>query len=159
MKWLLACLLAAVTASPAVAQTKGARTIEITGNDQMKFDKTQITARPGEKVRAVLKSAGTAPKAIMGHNFVLLTLRGRAVVMLKLGTGVAACNQAPFSARETDFIPPDMKDKVIANTPLVGAGETVEVTFTAPAKAGSYNYLCSFPGHYAMGMRGKLVVE
>src|SRR3954452_24141203 len=131
MNWLIACLVAAVTASPAVAQTKGARTIEITGNDQMKFDKTQITARPGEKVRVVLKSAGTAPKTIMGHNFVLL----------KLGTDVAALHKAGLTARGTDFIPPDMKDKVIANTALVGPGETVEVTFTAPAKAGSYNYL------------------
>ena len=149
MKLLLTCVLAVATASPAFAQSKAPRTIEITGNDQMKFDKTELTARPGEKVRVVLKSAGTAPKTIMGHNFVLL----------KLGTDVAAFNQAAFNARATDFIPADQKDAVIANTSLVGPGETTEVTFTAPAKAGAYNYLCSFPGHYAMGMRGKLVVK
>ena len=149
MKLLLACLLAAVTATPAIAQKKAARTIEITGNDSMKFDKTTIAAKPGETLRVVLKSAGKAPKTIMGHNFVLL----------KLGTDADAFNQAAFNARETEFIPPAQKSKVIANTPLVGPGETVEVTFTVPAKAGSYDYICSFPGHFAMGMRGKLVVK
>lgn len=149
MKLLLSCLLAVIVAVPAFAQPKTARTIEITGSDQMKFDKTTIAARPGETLRIVLKSAGTAPKAIMGHNFVLL----------KLGTDANAFNQAAFNARETDFIPPDQKTKVIAHTSIVGPGETAEVTFTVPAKAGSYDYLCSFPGHFAMGMKGKLVVK
>ena len=56
-------------------------------------------------------------------------------------------------------IPADKKDSIIANTALAGPGETVEVTFKVPAKAGSYNFLCSFPGHYALGMRGKLIVK
>jgi azurin len=149
MKLLLACLLAASTAVPAIAQKKAARTVEITGTDNMKFDKTTIEARPGETLRVVLKSIGKAPKTIMGHNFVLL----------KLGTDVDAFNQAAFNARDTEFIPPAQKTKVIANTALVGPDETVEVTFTVPAKAGSYDYICSFPGHFAMGMKGKLVVK
>jgi azurin len=149
MKLLLACLLAASTAVPAIAQKKAPRTVEITGTDNMKFDKTTIEARPGETLRVVLKSIGKAPKTIMGHNFVLL----------KLGTDVDAFNQAAFNARDTEFIPPAQKTKVIANTALVGPDETVEVTFTVPAKAGSYDYICSFPGHFAMGMKGKLVVK
>jgi len=148
MKLLLACLLVAATASPALAQKK-ARTVEIVGSDTMKFDLATIPAKPGETLRVVLKSVGKAPKTIMGHNFVLL----------KLGTDVDAFNQAAFNARATEFIPPDQKDKIIANTAIVGPGESVEVTFTVPSKAGSYDYICSFPGHFAMGMKGKLVVK
>jgi plastocyanin len=48
---------------------------------------------------------------------------------------------------------------VIARTPLAGAGETVEVIFTAPAKPGSYPFLCTFAGHYQSGMKGVLVVK
>ena len=149
MKLLLACLLLAVTSSPALAQKKAARTVEIVGGDNMKFDLATIPAKPGETLRVVLKSNGKAPKTIMGHNFVLL----------KLGTDADKFNQAAFNARATEFIPPSMKDKVIANTAIVGPGESVEVTFTVPAKAGSYDYICSFPGHFAMGMKGKLVVK
>src|SRR5688500_14471882 len=47
--------------------------VEITGNDQMKFDVTAIDAKPGQKVTVTLKNTGTMPKMSMGHNFVLLT--------------------------------------------------------------------------------------
>ena len=39
------------------------------------------------------------------------------------------------------------------------AGKTAEVTFTAPQQIGEYTFLCSFPGHFAVGMRGTLVVS
>jgi azurin len=138
---------AASAAKPAT--TAKARTIELVGDEKMKFDKEEIVAKPGETIRVVLKAVGTMPKTIMAHNFVLL----------KPTADIAEFNKAAFNARPTDFIPPDKKDDVIAATGLAGAGETVEVTFKVPAKAGSYNFLCSFPGHFAMGMRGKLVVK
>lgn len=158
MKLLSVCLLAAAVsiAAPAHAgQAKPAaggakpRTIELTGTEKMKFDKEEIVAKAGETIRIVLKAEGTMPKTIMAHNFVLL----------KPGADAVEFNKAAFNARETGFIPPDKKDEIIAATALAGAGETVEITFKAPAKPGSYNYICSFPGHFAMGMRGKLLVK
>ena len=157
MRLFFVCLLAAAlplgvpsaNAQTAAKATGKARTIELTGDDKMKFDKTELTAKPGETIRVVVKSIGTMAKTIMAHNFVLL----------KLDADVAEFNTAAFSARATDFIPADKKDSIIANTALAGPGETVEVTFKVPAKAGSYNFLCSFPGHYALGMRGKLIVK
>ncbi len=162
----LACCLAVASLGTAAAQTaapattgapktqtasaaKGVRTVEITGADNMKFDKTEIAAKPGETLRIVLKNIGAMPKNVMGHNFVLL----------KLGIDQVEFNNAAFSARETDFIPPSMKTAVIANTPLSGPGESVEITFKVPAAAGRYPYLCSFPGHFALGMRGTLIVK
>lgn len=52
-----------------------------------------------------------------------------------------------------------MSDQVLFHTEMVGGGETTEVTFTAPDEPGEYEYLCSFPGHYAAGMKGFLVVK
>ena len=48
---------------------------------------------------------------------------------------------------------------MLANTALAGAGESVEITFKAPAKPGTYTFVCSFPGHFALGMRGTLTVK
>ena len=166
MKLLSAmCVCALVLASTAAAQTAppaqakkapaaakgaaGARTIEITGSETMKYDVTEITAKPGEKIRVVLKAIGSMPKIAMGHNFVLL----------KAGVSAMEVSNAAFNARATDFIPADMKAKILAHTGLAGGGETVEVTFTAPAKAGKYDYLCTFPGHFAAGMKGVLTVK
>jgi azurin len=160
----LVCLLAVIPAGAHAAQakskaaaiaptaarvSKAARTIEMTGGDTMKYDRASIQARPGERLHVVLKSIGTAPKVVMAHNFVLL----------KAGVKPEEFVNAAMNARATDFIPPDMQDKVIAAKGLVGPGETVDVTFTAPLKPGRYTYLCSFPGHYMVGMKGELVVK
>ena len=136
-------------AAPAAKAAGGARTVEITGSETMKYDVTEITAKPGEKIRVVLKAVGSMPKIAMGHNFVLL----------KAGASPMEVSNAAFNARETDFVPAAMKDKILASTKLAGGGETVEVTFTAPAKAGKYDYLCTFPGHFAAGMKGVLTVK
>ena len=136
-------------AAPAAKAAGGARTVEITGSETMKYDVTEITAKPGEKIRVVLKAVGSMPKIAMGHNFVLL----------KAGASPMEVSNAAFNARETDFIAAAMKDKILASTKLAGGGETVEVTFTAPAKAGKYDYLCTFPGHFAAGMKGVLTVK
>jgi azurin len=131
------------------AAVKGARTIALTGGDDMKFNLTKIEAKPGETLRIVLKSVGTIPKIAMGHNFVLL----------KLGADAAEFLKSAMNARETEYVPQDQKALIVAATKLAGPGETVEVTFKVPAKAGTYPYLCTFPGHYAAGMKGDLVVK
>ena len=136
--------------APAKSAAKGgARTIEMTGGDDMKFNLTSIDAKPGETIRIVLKSIGTIPKIAMGHN----------VVVLKLGSDVTEFIKASMNARDTEYVPADLKAQVVAATKLAGPGESVEVTFKVPAKAGSYPFLCTFPGHYAAGMKGMLVVK
>ena len=131
------------------AKSAKPRLVELTGDDKVKYDKTEITAKPGETLRVVLKSIGTAPKAIMGHNFVLL----------KAGVDAVEFNKASFAARATDYIPTELKDQIIAATALAGPGETVEVTVKVPTQPGRYTYLCTFPGHFALGMRGVLIVK
>jgi azurin len=131
------------------ATASSVRTVELTGGDDMKYSVTSIPAKRGETLRIRLMSKGTMPKIAMAHN----------VVVLKLGAKQLEFANAAAMARATDFIPPDMKDQVLAATTLAGPGETVEVTFKVPAAPGSYPYLCTFPGHFAAGMKGTLVVK
>ena len=137
------------TAKPADKAAAGARTVEIIGTDDMKFNTTTIAAKRGEQLRIKLTSKGVMPKIAMAHN----------VVILKKTADPAAFATAAASARATDFIPAANKADVIANTPLAGNGETVEVVFKVPAEAGSYPFLCTFPGHFVVGMKGNLVVK
>jgi azurin len=125
------------------------RTIDITVNDQMKYDVPTITAKRGETLRIRLRATGSMPKNIMAHNF---------VVLKKIADVNAFVTKANV-ARDTGYMPPDLKTQVIAASGLIGNGETVEVAFKAPAAAGSYPYLCTFPGHYAAGMKGTLIVK
>ncbi len=135
-------------AAPAAAQAGDARTIELIVKDDMKFDKPALTAKPGEKLRIVLKNMGAMPKMAGGHNFVLLKVGANALKF---------ANDAMMAA--PTYIPEASKGDVIAATPMTGPGDVVEVTFTVPAAPGVYNFLCSFAGHFALGMKGTLTVK
>ena len=124
------------------------KTVQIKATDQMKYDVISIDATVGQKITVTLTNVGMIPKAAMAHNFVLL----------KAGTDVTAFATAAMMHQAEGYMPPDMADKVIASTKLVGPGESDSVTFVAPA-AGSYDYICTFPGHALAGMRGILTVK
>ena len=154
------CGIAAALAGPAAAQSGAkkpaakapsaqARTVNIVGTDDMKYSVTTITAKAGEMLTIRLASTGTLPKVAMAHN----------VVVLKIGTDAGKFTTAGAPHRATDFIPPAMASAVIAKTTLAGAGETVQVTFKVPEKPGTYEFICTFPGHFQSGMKGTLVVK
>ena len=154
--WVLAAAI--VVGLPSAAQTQGrpavnaqkkVRTVNLTGSDAMKYNLTTIEARPGESLRIVLKNVGSTPKIAMAHN----------VVVLKPGTDGATFATAGMTARETEFIAPSTKTAVLAATALAGPGETVEITFRIPAKPATYPFVCTFPGHYAVGMHGTIVAK
>ena len=138
---------AATSASSAAATSGSGRVVEITGNDQMKFSVASIEAKAGEELKVKLTNVGQLPKEAMGHNWVLL----------QKGTDVAAFAAAASTAKDTDYIPASMKDKVIAHTKVLGPKQSDEITFKAP-EAGEYTFICSFPGHYFM-MKGTLTVR
>jgi azurin len=117
--------------------------VEITANDQLKFSTVEINVKAGEKVTLTLKNIGTMPKESMGHNWVLL----------KEGTDLEAFEKAAISV--PDHIPAN-DPNVIAHTKLLGPGESDTIEFTVPA--GSYTFICSFPGHY-QSMMGILTAQ
>jgi azurin len=60
---------------------------------------------------------------------------------------------------ERDYIAFEQEFYVLAKTKLLGPGESDSVTFTAPRVAGAYDYICTFPEHYAGGMKGVMNVR
>ena len=146
---MLAVGLSLTTALGPATADPAPRTVQVTASDEMKFSVTEIAAKPGERIRIVLRAFSRAPKIAMAHN----------VIVLKKGTDVDAFIKASNMARDTGFVAPALSKQIIAATKLAGGGETVQVTFTAPSAPGRYDFVCSFPGHYAAGMRGVLVVK
>ena len=137
-------------ASTSAAQApSGAREIDITAGDTMKYSVTSIEAKPGEDLKVVLTNIGTQPREVMGHNWVLL----------KPGADVAAFDAAALSAKDTGYIPAALADEILAKIDLLGPRKSGEVDFKAPTAPGDYNFLCTFPAHYQAGMRGVLTVK
>ena len=65
--------------------------------------------------------------------------------------------QEAMKAKDNDYIPSGLTGEIIAYTKMLGGGESDTIIFNAPP-IGTYNFLCSFPGHYAI-MNGKFIVE
>lgn len=128
---------------------QAARTITVEGLDTLKFTKTHIVARPGEKLTITLVNNTKLPPQAMSHNLAVLSLKA----------DPAQFANAALGHPDNGYIPPDMQNLLIADTGMVAGGESKSVTFTVPEKPGDYPYICTFPGHYAAGMKGTLTVK
>lgn len=147
--FFVALLMAFVGLSSSVIAQKAKPVILVlNGTDAMQFDKKELKVKAGQTIKLTFKHVGKLPKTAMGHNFVLL----------QQGTDVAAFGSLAAQARDTDYIPKEETSSVLAHTKLLGGGESDTITFVAPKKKGTYPYICSFPGHYAL-MQGKFIVE
>lgn len=123
---------------------ESAITLTPVGN-QMKFEQTEFTVKPGTEVTLTFENTATSPA--MEHNVVLLTDNS--------DDTINRVGNAAVSAASNAYIPED--DAILAYTELAEPGETVTVTFTAPTETGEYAFICTFPGHYAM-MHGTMRV-
>jgi azurin len=124
--------------------------ISISGNDQMQFSVKEFEVKAGEQVELEFKNEGTLPKIAMGHN----------LVILKEGISAIAFGGKAMQAgaNATNALPDAVKGDVLAYTKLLGPGESETIKFKAPKKPGFLQFVCTFPGHYAM-MRGVMVVK
>lgn len=137
----------ATDAAADATEETAADAIVIEANDMLQFTVTEFTVTEGEEVTVVLNNVGQMAKEMGGHNIVFLTE----------GADVQAFGVAAAGAADTAYIPADMADWVVAASELLGPGEETTLTFTAPA-AGTYEFLCSFPGHFGT-MRGVMTVQ
>ena len=120
--------------------------IVLTANDMMQYNTKEIKVKAGQRVRLTLRHIGKLDVNIMGHNFVLL----------KQGADLVAFATAAATQKDNKYIPVGTEN-VIAHTDMIGGGQVATIEFDAP-EVGTYEFLCSFPAHYAM-MRGQFIVE
>lgn len=141
----LACVLAGCSGSHKMAPPKN---VEMTGDDDTKFNVASFEVKSGQLVTLTLKNIGELPKEAMAHNWVLL----------ERGANAARLVQAGEEHPESDYITAEYARRVLAKTKLLGPGESDSVTFTAPYDPGPYEYICTFPEHYGRGMKGTMTV-
>ena len=145
----LAVLGASLARLPAAEVAPRVIKIRAGVENAMKFEVASIAAAPGESITVALTNACAFPKNVMGHNWVLLTA----------GSDPTAFAGAAATEAASGYIPEKQKEKVVAFIKLLGPIETGEVTFTVPTAPGEYPFLCTFPAHCAIGMKGVLVVK
>ncbi len=119
--------------------------VVVNSDDQMRFDTDEIKVKAGSRVELTLNHTGSFPKESMGHNLVILSA----------GVDLNDYAQRAMSASDNNYVLDG--DETIAGTIVIGGGESTTITFDAPA-AGSYQFVCTFPGHF-FNMQGNFIVE
>lgn len=142
-------LLAAALFAPTLAFA-GDCDLEITGNDMMQFDKTELTVPATcEEVSVTVKHSGSMAKQVMGHNWVLAKT-----------ADMAGINEDGMKAGlDANYLKAD-DTRVIAHTKVIGPTESDTVKFKIKdlAPDSDLTYFCSFPGHSAI-MKGKFIIK
>ena len=99
----------------------------------MRYDTPSFTVRAGQRVKLWFENDDFMP-----HNLVI----GQPGSADEIGAAADALGADGFAAA---FIPDN--DKVIIATRLLSHEEHEVLEFTAPAIAGVYDVICTFPGH------------
>lgn len=109
--------------------------VDTGGAADLKFAETSLKATTGD-IKVTFNNKGAIP-----HNWVLV----------KPGEEQKILDE---SAKDTtNYTAPS----AIAHTNLLQGGKSEDITFNI-ADAGTYEYICTFPGHFAAGMKGTLEV-
>lgn len=136
---------------PAVAEGEGEEQLEV-GTDvaQLVFAPNALSAPANTLVTLTFNNLAAAVQ----HNWVLVDGGD------DVAEAVNAAAQAGVT-RETGTagaVPPADTPGLLVAVPMINAGEGSTVTFETPGP-GTYQFICTFPGHYIAGMRGELTVE
>ncbi len=126
-------------------QTSGTVTV----NGEIYYLLEGINTKAGEELTVTLTTISNFEAAAMSHNWLLL----------KQKADPLAFATASLQAKANDYVSPEKMNLVITETGLIAPSESVTITFTTPQQAGDYEYICTFPGHFAAGMRGTLHVK
>lgn len=102
----------------------------------MKFDIKTFTVKTGSVVEIVLDNTD-----FMQHNLLILQPGS----MEKVGAAADKLARDP-KGMDKQYVP-EMPEVLFA-TRLVDPEQRTTIRFTAPASAGDYPFICSFPGHW-----------
>ncbi|MEQ9262246.1 MAG: plastocyanin/azurin family copper-binding protein [Owenweeksia sp.] len=103
---------------------------------EMKYEPNRLEVPAGARV--TIKLDNKASSEAMIHNWVLI----------EAGSQSEVSNLALSAGADKDFIPDT--PKIIAATGLAKPGEMQEMEFVAPDRKGTYQFICTYPGHTSM---------
>lgn len=134
---------------PAIASGTGTAVTIGTDAVQLIFDQAELTV-PNGPVTLTFQNLAQAVQ----HNWVLVD--GDDTVAEVVND--AAQDQSRATRSAEGAVPPADTTGLLVSSPMLNPGDEVTFTFEPPGP-GTYEFICTFPGHYLAGMRGSLVVE
>jgi len=101
---------------------------------QLKYNLTNFSVKAGSKVKVTFLNPDVIP-----HN----------LLIVEPGSKAEIGNQAIAMGADAVKIAPK-NSKILHGTKMLEAGQKETLEFTAPSKPGDYEFICTFPGHWAV---------
>jgi len=115
--------------------------------EQLRFDTARLVVEAGKPFEVIFENPDAMP-----HNLVFV----QPGTLQAVAEAVQAQAPDKLDGKGRAYVP-DKDSRVIEATKLVEPGKKETITVRAPDKEGVYEFVCTFPGHWAI-MQGKLVV-
>jgi azurin/glucose/arabinose dehydrogenase len=115
--------------------------------EQLRYDTARLVVEAGKPFEVIFENPDAMP-----HNLVFV----QPGTLQEVATAVQAQAPDKLDSKGRAYIP-DNDPRVLAATKLVEAGKSETLSMTAPTAEGTYQYVCTFPGHWAI-MKGELIV-
>ncbi|MEC9036140.1 MAG: PVC-type heme-binding CxxCH protein [Verrucomicrobiota bacterium] len=101
---------------------------------QLKYNLNNFSVKAGSKVKITFLNPDVIP-----HNLLIVEPGSRAEIGNQaIAMGADAVKKAPKNS------------KILHGTKMLEAGQKETLEFTAPSKPGDYEFICTFPGHWAV---------
>ena len=108
---------------------------------QLKYNLTNFSVKAGSKVKITFLNPDVIP-----HNLLIVEPGSKAEIGNQaIAMGADAVKKAPTNS------------KILHGTKMLEAGQKETLEFNAPSKPGDYEFICTFPGHWAV-MNGVMKV-
>lgn len=117
-----------------------------TVREQMRYDTPRLVVEAGKPFEVIVENDDFMP-----HNLVVVRPGGRE----KVGPLADRMQPDQLDREGRAFVP--ASGEILAATRLLESGMKATLTLTAPETEGTYEYVCTFPGHWPV-MWGRLVV-
>ena len=115
--------------------------------EQLRYDTTRMVVEAGKPFQVIFENPDAMP-----HNLVFV----QPGTLQAVAETVQANPPDKLDSQGRAYVP-DKDSRVLGATKLIDAGQKETLSMTAPGKEGVYEFVCTFPGHWAI-MQGKLIV-
>ncbi|MEO5915035.1 MAG: HEAT repeat domain-containing protein [Luteolibacter sp.] len=118
-----------------------------TVREQLRYDTARLVVEAGKPFEVIFENPDAMP-----HNLVFV-MPG---TMQDVATAVQTQAPDKLDSKGRAYLL-ENDPRILDATKLVEAGKSETLHLTAPVKEGTYQYVCTFPGHWAI-MKGELIV-
>lgn len=146
-------LIAMLPSAEAAAARSSLGTLDVktytikTVREQLRYDTARLVVEAGKPFEVVFENPDAMP-----HNLVFV----QPGTLQDVATAVQTQAPDKLDSQGRSYVP-ENDSRVIAATKMLEAGKSETLSLTAPETEGTYQYVCTFPGHWAI-MTGELIV-